>query len=92
MAEDIGVADPEYAQLILDRFQSDPNGARSLINDYNVSNRPNKVQNGVDKLTAGGNLRVPLIIVQGTADKMYFPHKAILAWRKIMQSTKNPHG
>ncbi len=90
MAEDIGVADPEYAQSILDLFQSDPDGAKVLINKYNVSDRPNKVQKDVDQLKAGGNLQVPLIIVQGTADKTYFPHKAILAWRKIMQSTKTP--
>jgi hypothetical protein len=88
MAEDIGVADLEYAQLMLDLVQSDPDSARAQILAYNVSNRPIKVQKSVDKLTAGGNLQSPLIIVQGTADRIYFPHKAILAWRKIMRSTK----
>jgi hypothetical protein len=88
LAGNIGVADPEYAQLILDLLPSDPNGARALINAYNVSDRPNKVQKDVDKLTAGGNLHAPLIIVQGTADKAYFPHNAILAWREIMRSRK----
>jgi hypothetical protein len=88
MAEAIGAADPEYAQSILDLFPSNPDGAKVLINKYNVSDRPNKVQMDVDQLKAGGNLQVPLIIVQGTVDKIYFPHGAILAWREIMRSTK----
>jgi hypothetical protein len=88
MVGEIAPADPEYAQSILDRLPSDPDGAKALINEYNVSDRPNKVQKDVDQLKAGGNLQVPLIIVQGTADKAAFPHWAILAWREIMRSGK----
>jgi hypothetical protein len=88
MANDIAAADPEFAQSILDLSQSDPDAAKAQLNTYNVSDRPNKVQKDVDKLKAGGNLQVPLIIVQGTGDKMYFPHNAILAWREIIRSTK----
>jgi hypothetical protein len=87
-AKAMGVADPGYAQLILDLLKSDPDKARKLLNEYNVSDRPKPVQNDVDQLTAGGNLQVPLIIVQGTVDRAMFPHKAILAWREIMRSGK----
>jgi hypothetical protein len=88
MARDIALADPDYARLILDLFPSDPDGAKALINAYNVSDRPIRVQLDAEQLTAGGNLQVPLIIVQGTADMAVFPHTAILAWRKIMRSGK----
>jgi hypothetical protein len=86
----INLVDPEYAQQILDLLPSDPAGARQLVLDYNVSLRPKVVQNNVEKLTAGGDLKVPLIIVQATADRIVFPHTAIVAWREIMKWEKTP--
>jgi hypothetical protein len=88
MAGGISLADAKYAQLILDLLPSNPDGARALIDAFNVSDRPIQVQRNVDKLTAGGDLQAPLIIAQGTADVTSFPHKAILAWRQIMRVSK----
>src|SRR5262245_13890977 len=90
LAGGIGVVDPEYAKLIRDLLPSYPNKAKDAIKSYMASNRPASVQGAANQLAMvrGNALQVPLIIVQGTNDHDYFPHLAILAWRKIMLSQK----
>ena len=90
LADVLAVADPEYREIILGRLsEGDVSGAYSLAVNYNVSDRPKKVQQEWEDLEFSPDIRSPLIIVEGGRDLVLHPPETVLYAQRIYDAGKS---
>lgn len=78
LAEEIGVADPDYRAKVL--------AGEASSFDYDVSTRPKSVRRAWSNLEYGPNIKAPVILIQGLRDTSIWPSETLQHAQRVINA------
>jgi hypothetical protein len=77
---EIGLADPEYRNLIMN------GGGHDAFVAYRIADRPRSVMRAWDDLGYGADLQAPVIVLQGTADTTQYVRNSLVFTKRVIHA------